>query len=250
MLDYMRAEFYKVFHRRYTYWFLLAMLAGAGLLVAGFAYTNGRGNNVTAGSGINILVMMLVIGVYCTLLIGDLTFSDQYKFNTLKNEVSYGISRMCIYFGKLFVACIMAIILCAVIIAFYLGMCWLLLPHAPTGEGEILQYVGFCILNALPLWIGAQAISMLCLFFIKNSTMASFVFIGIVMLLPAGLKLLAIMIDPVFLTIRSYMLTTPFDSQWVMGDWATFGRNCIIGAGWFAAATLAGVFIFQKREIN
>lgn len=250
MADYVRAEFYKVFRRKYTYWFLLVMVACAGLLAAGFAYTNARGGSVTFGGGVRILVMLLILGIYCTLLTGDLVFSDQYKFNTLKNEVAYGISRIRIYFGKLLVSCVVAVLLCAVIISAYLGFCALLLPHDPAHDGEALAYVGFAILNALPLWLGAQAVSLLCLTFFKNSTMASMVFLVVLVLVPMGLKLLAFLIDPVFLAIREFMLVAPFDHQWVMGDWSAFGGYCAVGALWFVVCTLAGVCAFRVREIN
>ena len=39
MLDYIRAELYKVTHRRYLYVFMLVMLLCEGLLVAGWAFT-------------------------------------------------------------------------------------------------------------------------------------------------------------------------------------------------------------------
>lgn len=249
-LDYIRAEFYKVLHRKYAYWFLLAMLAGVGLLVGGYAFANANGNQIDFASGAGMLSIMLSIGLYCTLLTGDLVFSDQYKFNTLKNEVSYGVPRMRIYLGKFLVSCVIAVVLCIIIIGFYIAACWLVLPHDPARDGEILKYIGFSVLNALPLWLGAQAVSLLCLSFIKSSTMASFAFLGLLLFLPGALKLLALLIDPVFMTIRGYMLVTPFDSQFVLGDWAAFGKNCVIGMGWFVAATLVGMFAFRKREIN
>lgn len=250
MVNYIRAELYKVLHRAYTYWFLIAMVAGAGLLVGGYAFTNSKGNYIDFASGAGMLGVMLIMGVYCTILTGDLVFSDQYKFNTLKNEVSYGISRACIYFGKLLVACVVALVACVVVIGAYVGMCWLFLPHDPTRDGAIMQYVGFSVLNALPLWLGAQALALFCLSFFKSSTAASFVYVGVALLLPTALKLMGMLIDPAFMTIREYIITTPFDSQWVLGDWTTFGINCAIGVGWFIATTAAGYFAFQKREIS
>lgn len=251
MVDYIRAEFYKVLHRRaYTGWFLVVMLAGVGLLVGGYAFTNANGNSMDFASGAGMLSVMLVMGVYCTLLTGDIVFSDQYKHNTLKNEVSHGLSRACIYFGKFLVSCVVALVLSAIVMAFYVGMCAIVLPHDAARDEGILQYLGYCILNALPLWLGAQALVMLCLSFFKSSNVASFVFIGITMLLPTALKVLGMLIDPMFMTIREYMIATPFDSQFIMGDWAAFAKNCAIGAGWFIAATAAGYLSFQKREIS
>lgn len=249
-LDYIRAEFYKVLHRKYTYWFLLAMLAGAGLLVVGWAYTNANGNDVGFVTGAGIMGAMMIVGIYCTLLTGDLVFSDQYKFNTLKNEVSYGIPRLRIYLCKLFVSCVTALLACAVIIGFYLALCWVVLPHNPEVDGKIMEVVGFSVLNALPLWFGAQALSMMCLSLFKSSTVASFVFIGVVMGLPEILKLLAMLINPIFIDIRAFLLSSPFEVKTVVGDWAFFGQCLAIGAAWFVVTTLVGAITFRKREIN
>lgn len=249
-LDYIRAEFYKVLHRKYTYWFLLAMLAGAGVLVWGWTYTNARGNNMADfTNAIVSLVMLLSVGSYCTLITGDMVFSDQYKFNTLKNEVSYGIPRVRIYLCKLFTSCVTALIACAIIIGFYLGLCWLFLPNAGTA-GEAMKMVGTAILNALPLWLGAQAVVMFCLSIFKSSTVASFIFIGIIMLLPEGLKLMGMLVDPVFQTISEFTLTSPFSSPDFMISPDSFVRCLAVGVIWFVAATLAGMLTFHKREIN
>ena len=57
-----------------------------------------------------MVALILSVGLYATLLTGDIVFSDQYKNNTLKNEVSYGVPRVRIYLGKLIVAILVAIV--------------------------------------------------------------------------------------------------------------------------------------------
>lgn len=251
MVKYMRAEFYKVLHRKYTYGFLVVILLLEAMLVAGWAYTNANGNDVNFSSGASILCLMLGVGLYCTVLTGDMVFSDQYKFNTLKNEVSYGVPRSRIYLGKLAVECLVALVLCAVVIAFYLGMCWVFLPHDPATDGQILQEVGYCLLVSLPLWLGAQALVNLVFFLIKSSTVGSFVVVGIFMGVPPILKLLGMLVHPIFTTIYSGLLTTPFEqTASALNDWAFFGRACAIGAGWFVACTLIGLVLFRNKEIN
>ncbi len=250
MVNYIRAEFYKVLHRKYTYWFLLTMLAGAGLLVAGWVYTNANGNDIGFASGAGILSAILSVGVYCTLLTGDLVFSDQYKFNTLKNEVSYGIPRARIYLCKLFVSCVVALIACVIIVGFYVALCWVFLPHDPALDGEVMRHIGFTVLSALPLWLGSQAVSMLCLVLFKSSTVASFAFVGVAMLVPEALKLLAMLINPVFMKVREFLLTTPFETMGKVNDWSFFVLCLAIGAGWFAVSTLLGVIALNKREIS
>ena len=64
MVKYMRAEFYKVLHRKYTYGFLVVILLLEAMLVAGWAFTNANGNDVNFSSGAGVLCLML--GVACT----------------------------------------------------------------------------------------------------------------------------------------------------------------------------------------
>lgn len=250
MVKYMRAEFYKVLHRKYTYGFLVVILLLEALLVAGWAYTNANGNDVNFSSGAGILGLMLGVGLYCTVLTGDMVFSDQYKFNTLKNEVSYGLPRARIYLGKLIVSCVTALVLCAIILAAYLGMCWVALPHG-AAVAETMSAVGYCILVALPVWFGAQALVLLFYFQFRSSTVASFLFVGILVALPEIVKLLTAMVSPLFQYVYMALLTTPLElapnSPWDMG---LLGMSWAVGAGWFVAATVAGIILFRKREIS
>ena len=251
MADYMRAEFYKVLHRRYTYVFLLVILACEGLLVAGWAFTNANGNDVGFDFGAGMLAMMLSVGLYCTVLTGDIVFSDQYKFNTLKNEVSYGLSRLRIYLGKLLVSCVTAVVLCAIIVVTYVGMCWVVLPHNVATVGQTLSSLGYCLLVALPVWLGCQALTMMFFFLMRSNTVASFLIVGIIMAVPQVLKLLGALVHPVFQYLYSVMLTPVLDSAPNMvGDWSLLWFSCAVGAGWFLVSTILGAVLFNRREIN
>ena len=251
MLRYLHAEIYKAAHRKYPYGFLLAMFLCEGLLVAGWSFTNANGNDVGFSTGAGMIAMLLQIGLYSTILIGDIVFSEQYKFSTLKNEVSYGVPRGRIYLGKLAVECLTALVLCTLVIAFYLGLCWIFLPHNPAADVQTLRAVGYCLLVSLPLWLGAQGLVNLVFFLIKSSTVGSFVAVGIFMGVAPILQLLGALVHPVFTTLYSVMLTTPMDlAPRMVGDMALLGRAWAVGAGWFIVCTLVGLVLFRKREIN
>lgn len=51
MVNYIRAEFYKVFRRRYTWITLVVLLALEALMVAGWMFTNSHGNHVDFYTG-------------------------------------------------------------------------------------------------------------------------------------------------------------------------------------------------------
>ena len=79
MVNYIRAEFYKVFRRRYTWITLVVLLALEALMVAGWMFTNSHGNHVDFYTGAGMLCVMLALGFYATLLTCDMVFADQYK---------------------------------------------------------------------------------------------------------------------------------------------------------------------------
>ena len=248
--DYTRAELFKVLHRPYTYLFLAVMLAGEALLAALWASNVTSSNTITFTDGAGILVMGLSMGLYCAIVTGDMVFSDQFKNKTLKHEVSFGLPRGRIYLGKLLAACITAVCLCAVMIVFYLGLCRVLLPGDPESNLATLKLVGYCLLVALPLWLGAQALIIALFFLFKSSTLAAIAAVVVFLVLPQVWYLLANLASAFFWQVYGVMLTAPFEQMTGAFDWAFCGRALAIGAGWFVISTVVGLVGFQRREIN
>lgn len=250
MGNYLRAEFYKVTHRKYTYGFFLTLLAGAAFLVGTWVYTNSRGNTVGFYTGVGLMATLLELGFYVTLVTGDIAFSDQYKFNTLKNEVSYGLPRVRIYLGKLVTACAVALAACVLVVGFYLALCWVLLPHDPALDAVIVKEAAFAVLAMLPLWLGAQALTIFFFFALKSSTAASFAVVGVLVGIPQILKLLTYFVSPGFAAVRRFLLIGAYDRLPAAGDRAALGYGCAVGAAWFLAATAAGILALRSQEIN
>ena len=100
MLNYIRAEIYKLLHRPYTYITLGVMLVLEGLLVAGHAFHNAHSLATPFGGAIVLITDMGIIGFCMCMITGDVVFAGQYKNATLKNEVSFGLSRTQIYIDR------------------------------------------------------------------------------------------------------------------------------------------------------
>ncbi len=257
MLNYIHAEFYKVFRRKYTWITLAIVLALEALLVSGWAYTNFHGNHVGFYEGAVMLVSLLSMGFCATLITGDMVFAGQYKNSTLKNEVSFGLSRSRIYLGKLFVQTLLSLLYCAVMVTFYIGLCWLTLYHDPVQDGAAMQIVGFCLAAALPLWIGVQALTCACMFLVKSELGGALLSLGIFMVLPTLIELAGLLAGvespagAALMTVYNHMPTVLVKSaREMVGDWAWCGRAWIVGAVWFAAFTAIGLCGFQKKEIK
>ena len=255
MLDYLRAECYKMLHRSYL-WMALLITGGLELvLVLLWAWLNGETVNMTASAGFTVVLYLLSMGYCATAITSDIVFSDQYKHNTLKNEVAYGIPRARIYLGKLFAGCLLSIGACILLLGWSALMCALLLP----GDGaalEALKVLGFTLLCAFPVWVGAQALYFLCFFSIRGNTAA--ISVCIIFLLGQMLTLLSLMLNlpapelaDALLAVKSLLLTTPLenitDAIW---DWSRVTWAWAVGAGWCVGTTALGLWCFHRREIS
>lgn len=252
MVDYLNAECYKVLRRRYTYGALAALLGCVLLLMSMWWFINRNGGSVNQASGLFVLTMLMSVGLYAPLITTDVVFSEQYKIGTLKNEVSFGMPRSRIYLGKLAVALLVSLVACALALGLYLGLCALTLPVGTDPEGMIMaetaemwQAVGHVLLSALPLWIGAQGVSYLCMAHIKGGVSGPFLAVFLIAGVPMALKLLGLLLDPVFFQIRAFTLVAPMDA-WDQPLWLCWA----IGMSWFLVSTLIGLILFQRRELN
>lgn len=252
MAEYLRAECYKVLHRKYTYIALAVLLGCVVLLVALWWVTNAHGGSVPLSGALYTLVMALSIGLYAPIITTDLVFSEQYKLGTLKNEVSFGLPRGRIYLGKLVVEIAVAVAACALAVGLYLALCCLTLSEGADPDGmfmarlsEMWALVPRALLSAFPLWVGAQGVTHLCFFLLRGGVSAPFAALAVIIGVPGVLKLLGMLLDPVFITLRSFTLVAPMDN-WNAPVWQCWA----IGLGWFGVSTLLGLVMFRRREIN
>ena len=251
MRNYLAAECYKVFHRKYFYLALLVVLALEGVIVWGCWFTWSNGNTgMDFYSAAITMVMLMSVGLYAPILTGDMVFSEQYKHNTLKNEVAYGESRWRIYLGKLTVATLVALIAAVVMVVFYIGGCWVLLPHNES-DRMALDAMGYTLAGSLPLWLGAQGLVLACYFLIRNTTLAAFGAVALLGVLPPVLQLCGLLIHPIFETVRQVMPAVMLEALRNHAfQWDYVGQCWIVGLVLLVGSTAVGMIAFQKKEIR
>lgn len=252
MVKYIRGEGYKLLHRTYTWVALSVFLGFVVLLMCLWWATNSHGGFVPLSGALHTLVMALSIGLYAPIITTDIVVSEQYKIGTLKNEVSFGIPRGRIYLGKLAAGVGASVVACVLAIGLYLLLCVATLSEGADPDGmfmarldEMWKQVSQALLSAFPLWLGAQGVSHMCAYLFRGGITGPFATLGIIIGVPGVLKMLGLMLDPVFFTIRKFTLVAPMDN-WTFPVWQCW----VIGLGWFAASTLVGLIAFQKKEIS
>ena len=101
------------------------------------------------------------------------------------------------------------------------------------------------------MWLGAQGLVNALFFTFRGSTAAAVTVAGLFAGAGAVFHFLGKLVHPVFTAIYNCLLTTPMDLMSMCWTDPEFTARCVLtGGGWFLAATVVGLVIFHRREIN
>ncbi len=258
MTHYLSAEFFRTVRRRYLY-FTLGICALLLLSVISlFAYANTTIPEDSEKATVDFLFYFFIqflptIGLYFTLLIGDMTFSEEHKVQTMRNTVFYGTPRMTIYLGKFLNCLIFCFVVMIALLAFAFGAGTLLLGISTSFVSVISEFL-LMLAGAIPLWIAGAALAVALYSNIPSGNLAAFTFIGIFLLPTNLLKLFAFMLNNKFLSeVRSLFLTSRLDELAANGASSepSFLITCWITGMVFTAIFLIGGYLgFCRKEIK
>lgn len=262
-----RAELYKALRR--TYLRVLLALSGLFSLGAVLSIRWLRDNleplvSPDLGAAVAFLFVGLPAGLYLTVFGSDLIFSNQYKYHTLKNEVSFGIPRTGSYLSRLAAAAIIMAMQYLVLVGVFLLAGWFLLgadgaaPEYPLSQS--LPAFGLASLAALPLWLGALSLAMALVFLIRSDNLAMFFYFMLLFLLPQGLSVLGQLFHPVFAQLHGLTLNAAMGALTADGEIQLLLRHSGLSAGltarcwltglsWTAGTTALGLAGFSRREL-
>ena len=257
MLNYMKSEWYRVFHEKSIYTFNGTCAAMILLLNIGNGIMRQVEENFPYGTthfSFSILLGSENMLLFLAMLLGYIVFGEEYKHKTLKNSISFGLSRQKIFLGKVLVGVGVSFLSMAFLVLIYGGSGYLLLEVSEDlGIRELLIGLGAALPSALAGLILGISLS----FLIENSTVMSIVACVILAGVPIACKFLGLQFE-FFARIGNWM---PFNflSQgqvalskyipiWSTGEGLT---KCIL-AGVIGIIVFYGIgnFLFRKREIH
>lgn len=247
MLNYIKAELWKALHHRVaqaTTVFLLLCTALFGILMNSATYVE-----LVGSVSVTMLTGMLVVPLLVQVVDGN-------RGETLKNEISFGLSRGRVYGGKLLAGLLLGMGLCVLLVAGLLGICFPLLPHGRPGEeGAALGVLLFCLLAALPVWCGMFALchAMAVLFPGTAVWMTAYYlvfFVGQPILAALSTLLTQGTLSPLVEAILMpyTLLMPPYLSGWLTWKYQLWCWG--IGLGWGLVSTAAGAACFFRRDIR
>lgn len=259
MGNYLKSEFYRLIHYKWTYLFIAicsVLLLSSNIVLAVVKSTDSHFQYATTKfSFSNAYSNYLMVFILC-IMVAIMIFGNEHSNNTMKNSITYGIPRGTIYLGKFIVQLIYAIIAFEVIIGVHVISAYLLLENSGPKEFELLIRTS---LACLPFLIFGLATTNTFAFILESTGSAVAASCGIMLAFPLicnllGMRFLvfeklagflpmnilnSIEFDQTQRALKMYWDTTAgFWNCWLFGIIQTV---LIVGIGYF---------LFRKKEIK
>lgn len=211
MLSYIKAELYRTFNRKYFYFFT-GILAALALSLNILLKLVGTKDNVTLINAIAVPVTdyLLLLPVLLLVMIVDMIYTEEYKNGTLKNTVSFGISRSKLVFGKFIAIIILAFIAYFVALFVFFGSSAAIFGVGHFSKIKPSTYFNIVITRycaAVLLWVAVIAVGLLLSTLVNSYNTFIYSYIGIFLILPIAINLLSRMIDKNIAKINCFLLT-------------------------------------------
>lgn len=244
MLNRILADFYKLFHRMYLYGILIALGAIA-LLVSIVLKQSG----MTFETSIEVLPMLLSYPLFLIPMASDMLISEENKEHTVKNTISYGISRNGLLLSKTISCILVMFLIAAVTLAVYFISALVLLKTGDSSAvSELLKDTASRMVAAFALYVAAAILCALLSSVITKNTTATFAYYGF-LLAPSLLFNLLSFANPWFGKLPKYTLYS--QSSAIASAAPEKLIYTVILAGVYAAVFLiGGLILYRRKEIQ
>lgn len=245
MINLVKAELYKYLHRPFLY--LLTIIVSATILIVEILFSFNDTTRfyvftVVCPLGINVVLMLT--GIF------SFVFSEEYKYNSLKNLLTSNISKTKIFFGKVLVQILILLIMFIIILGVFCGGLFLLQP----GDGwsnEIFINEILKITAMVPIFLAGLSLFNMLIIVTQRESAAYAIFIGYFFLFAELVNLLSKTIWNKLIIINYYL----FQSQTsIMYDFPASSvqiiRVILIGIVSFLIFIVIGGMIFTRTEVK
>jgi ABC-2 type transport system permease protein len=258
MINYLKSEFYRIFHAKSTYLFIIicsALLISASILLAIVKLSEPDFPYATTYFAISLMISNVMIVYFLCITVSNMIFGNEHTNHTLKNTISYGISRSTIYFGKLIVQIVYAFLAFTLIVGCYIGSSYLLLENSGP---EIMELLFKMYAAVVPMFLFALAATN-CFTFIMDSAAGS---IAATCGLMIGFPIVTGFLGMKFEFINKISNITPwnlignididFENYVLTLFWQENGhvKYWIAGLAQMLIVVIVGFVVFRKKEIK
>ena len=180
-------------------------------------------------------------------MIVDIVMAEENKFNTLKNTISSGFGRNCVYKGKLITSLILTVFCNGIAFVFYLCSAFLRLH----GNGLTSAFMGDYLLHiavALLLIVGAMFVAMVFAVAFQKNAVYIFAFIGFILILPLVFEGFGIRID-IFRLLYKITIFGQAEGLYDIKN-AQLYEPILVAILHIVISGIIGIHIFKKQEIS
>lgn len=258
MLNYLKSELYRILHKKSSYLFIAIcslLLLSSNVILALVNQTEGNFPYASTKFALsNFMTSQVMVYILCV-TVASLIFGGEYVNRTMKNSISFGLSRETIYFGKLIAAIAYAIIAFAIIYGVHTGSAYLLLENSGP---EYLKMSLQTIAAVLPFFLFALAATNCFFFMFESNGLAIGSVLGLMIGLPIVSNYLGMKFEffanlsgilPLNLMNRidydfsNALILLPFESNPYLKFWLAGMIQMII-------MIILGVTVFRKKELK
>jgi len=257
MLNYIKSELYRIRTSKGTYvMFVLfsVLVILYNIMIYGFKMADSTFPYGTTKFSLGTLSGSLQMLLIICLVIASVVFAGEFKNNTIKNVVSFGISKTQMYIGKYIVTLLFAFILMPVVALMYALSAYILLDN--SGSKYLIEFIKALVIN-LPIYISCITLGMALFFAVQNEVTGYWIWGTIIVIVPMVLALIGMKVDlladiakwlPWNLVASGKMTDTGY-----VYEWATFSgavKSIVSGVGFSIVFFVIGITTFRKTEIK
>ena len=250
MRNYIKAEFYRIIHRRdYQLTVLIfVILSIIGNLAFKFWGTKLTTNPFSAA--MDLLIVTLATSPFILLAIQDIVLGDEIKNKTLNNSIANGISREKIILSKIITISIFSVLFSIIVIGVHIITAIVLFGGNGEGYRFINQYF-ISYLSAAPLWIGLISFYLIFTVSIQNQVVANFIIFILIFIIPKVTRLIVYFKPKLAIIncLQPYSVLKRLITLLEMGKMSTIDWFTIcFGLGFFIISTIAAIGVFRKKD--
>ncbi len=257
MLNYIKSEFYRVFHSANVY-VTAAVLTALPILynIILYAFSSGSENFPygTTSFSFSTIVSVPMMFCYIGFFICSILYEADKRNGNLKNVIAYGISRTRVFAGQCVVSFVTSMLMMTVVLAGYIISAMLMLEHTgPVKLQTVLMEVPAILLIA----IAALILGILVVNYFDSMIFSTIAWYVIMVGIPIVLLYLGMKIDFI-MDIAKWMPSNFFKTEMQVNmsscitiwDSAEGMMKCLIsGLSGIVIFSIAGVLLLRKKEI-
>lgn len=258
MLNYIKSEFYRIFHSKEVYRLtgIFAILLAAYNVILyfaqryleGFTYGNTRHTYIMIDASMGVFFYIIII--ICSSLDGS-------SIKNLKNSVGYGVDRKVIFFGRIIAQSIVCIVMYLGLMGFYYVLGKELLEDSGKQISDMFVRSTFV---CIPMLLGALVIYHCCILWCKNTINAAVIMIVILDIIPRITDILAYKFQQIkgfsnmlmhnLMQVQLIETASGYDRVYSWQTTEGVIRCIIAGVCAIVIFSVLGIKSFQKKEIR